>query len=277
MANTTGTTALSFSFSNQALSVLMIDGEPWFVASDVTDALTLSTEATRRLDDDEKGLRTVQTPGGQQEVIIINESGLYSLILTSRKPEAKKFKKWVTNEVLPSIRKTGGYTPPRQPITEATAALSFWDAAVKSLNIAPSGHLGGVRAIATSYGYDALLPHLPVYAIDAPPSTTGAAPTSSMPTASLTALMKDHGIKMGTAMANKMLARAGMLEEVTRPSSRGMVKKFWSVTEKGLKYGKNVTSPSNPKETQPHWYRHSFDELIHSHMTFSAMIGKAMP
>lgn len=65
MANTTGTTALSFSFSNQALSVLMIDGEPWFVASDVTDALTLSTEATRRLDDDENGLRTVQTPGGQ--------------------------------------------------------------------------------------------------------------------------------------------------------------------------------------------------------------------
>ncbi len=276
MANTTGTTALSFSFSNQALSVLMIDGEPWFVASDVTEALTLSTEATRRLDDDEKGLRTVQTPGGQQEVIIINESGLYSLILTSRKPEAKKFKKWVTNEVLPSIRKTGGYTPPRQPITEATAALSFWDAAVKSLNIAPSGHLGGVRAIATSYGYDALLPHLPVYAIDAPPSTTGAAPTSSMPTASLTALMKDHGIKMGTAMANKMLARAGMLEEVTRPSSRGMVKKFWSVTDKGLKYGKNVTSSANPKETQPHWYKATFNELIHSHMTFSAMIGEAM-
>ncbi len=276
MANTTGTTALSFSFSNQALSVLMIDGEPWFVASDVTDALTLSTEATRRLDDDEKGLRTVQTPGGQQEVIIINESGLYSLILTSRKPEAKKFKKWVTNEVLPSIRKTGGYTPPRQPINEATAALSFWDAAVKSLNIAPSGHLGGVRAIATSYGYDALLPHLPVYAIDAPPSTTGAAPTSSMPTASLTALMKDHGIKMGTAMANKMLARAGMLEEVTRPSSRGMVKKFWSVTDKGLKYGKNVTSSANPKETQPHWYKATFNELIHSHMTFSAMIGEAM-
>ncbi len=65
MANTTGTTALSFSFSNQALSVLMIDGEPWFVASDVTEALTLSTEATRRLDDDEKGLRTVQTLGNR--------------------------------------------------------------------------------------------------------------------------------------------------------------------------------------------------------------------
>jgi hypothetical protein len=68
-----------------------------------------------------------------------------------------------------------------------------------------------------------------------------------------------------------MLARAGMLEEVTRPSSHGMVKKFWSVTEKGLKYGKNVTSPSNPKETQPHWYRHSFDELAYYHMTMAAI------
>ena len=266
MANTTGTTALSFSFSNQALSVLMIDGEPWFVASDVTDALTLSTEATRRLDDDEKGLRTVQTPGGQQEVIIINESGLYSLILTSRKPEAKKFKKWVTNEVLPSIRKTGGYTPPRQPITEATAALSFWDAAVKSLNIAPSGHLGGVRAIATSYGYDALLPHLPVYAIDAPPSTTGEAPTSSMPTASLTTLLDEFDIGVSAVTANKMLANAGMLEAIERPSSKGVSKRFWSVTDAGLKYGKNVVSPSNPKETQPHWYKSTFKELVRTHM-----------
>lgn len=113
----TGTHALTFSFSTQTLRVVMIDGEPWFVASDVCEALTISTEATRRLDDDEKGLRNVQTLGGQQEMTIINESGLYSLILTSRKPEAKKFKKWVTSEVLPSIRKTGRYELPQAPQT----------------------------------------------------------------------------------------------------------------------------------------------------------------
>lgn len=64
------------------------------------------------LDDDEKGAHIVRTPGGEQEVTIINESGLYSLILRSRKPSAKRFKKWVTSEVLPSIRKTGRYVAP---------------------------------------------------------------------------------------------------------------------------------------------------------------------
>ena len=91
-----------------------IDREPWFVAADVCEVLTVATEQTRRLDDDEKGLRTMQTPGGPQQMLVINESGLYSLILTSRKPEAKRFKKWVTSEVLPSIRKTGAYVPPQQ-------------------------------------------------------------------------------------------------------------------------------------------------------------------
>jgi prophage antirepressor-like protein len=102
-------TIIPFSFEGENVRVVMRDEEPWFVAADVCEALTINTEATRRLDDDEKGLRSTQTPSGEQEMTIINESGLYSLILTSRKPEAKRFKKWVTNEVLPSIRKTGSY------------------------------------------------------------------------------------------------------------------------------------------------------------------------
>lgn len=107
----TSAAALSFTFSAQTLRVIMRDGEPWFVAADVCEALTISNnrDALCRLDDDEKGVATTDTPGGQQEMTIINESGLYSLILTSRKPEAKKFKKWVTSEVLPAIRKTGRY------------------------------------------------------------------------------------------------------------------------------------------------------------------------
>lgn len=118
-----GAPALTFTFSAQCLRCIMRDGEPWFVAADVCDALTLSTEATRRLDEDEKGLHITQTPGGDQEMTIINESGLYSLILTSRKPEAKKFKKWVTGEVLPAIRKTGRYVAPcAQPEPPAKVA-----------------------------------------------------------------------------------------------------------------------------------------------------------
>src|SRR5580704_28344 len=87
------------------------DGEPWFVLADVCRSLGIknTSDAAARLDDDEKGVAQIDTRGGSQKLRIINESGLYSLILRSEKPEAKRFKKWVTSEVLPSIRKTGGY------------------------------------------------------------------------------------------------------------------------------------------------------------------------
>lgn len=108
---TSSANALTFSFSTQTLRAVMINGEPWFVASDVADALAYrdAFNATRFLDDDEKGTQIVSTPSGEQEMTVINESGLYACILKSRKPEAKKFKKWVTSEVLPAIRKTGRY------------------------------------------------------------------------------------------------------------------------------------------------------------------------
>lgn len=84
-----------------------------FVAKDVCECLELDlASGARGLDDDEKGLHTVQTPGGQQEMSIVSEAGLYSLILRSRKPEAKTFKRWITHEVLPAIRKHGGYLTP---------------------------------------------------------------------------------------------------------------------------------------------------------------------
>lgn len=100
-----------FSFDTYAVRTLVIEGEPWFVAADVCEAIGYdhTPGALRRLDDDEKGVRSMHTLGGPQEMGIINESGLYSLILGSRKPEAKRFKKWVTSEVLPAIRKTGAY------------------------------------------------------------------------------------------------------------------------------------------------------------------------
>lgn len=87
------------------------NGEPWFVLSEVCKKLGIAqaASASRTLDDDEKDVLTMHTLGGPQKVTVINESGLYSLIMTSRKPEAKKFQKWVTAEVLPSIRKTGSY------------------------------------------------------------------------------------------------------------------------------------------------------------------------
>lgn len=93
------------------IRVLEKDGEAWFVASDIAKALEYrdASNMNRNLDDDEKDTQNVSTLGGTQEVSVINESGLYVAILKSRKPEAKRFKKWVTGTVLPAIRKTGGY------------------------------------------------------------------------------------------------------------------------------------------------------------------------
>ena len=91
--------------------VIMRCSEPWFVAKDACDCLKITnvSQACQTLDDDEKGIYKVYTLGGSQDMMLISESGLYALIMRSNKPEAKVFRKWVTSEVLPSIRKTGSY------------------------------------------------------------------------------------------------------------------------------------------------------------------------
>lgn len=99
-----------------AIRTVELDGEPWLVGKDVATALGYKNpqEAIRtHVDDEDKGVSEILTPGGKQSVPIINESGLYSLVLSSKLPTARKFRRWVTSEVLPSIRKTGGYNLPK--------------------------------------------------------------------------------------------------------------------------------------------------------------------
>ena len=104
-------------FQNRAFGAVRVvehEGEPWFVAKDVCECLELTdvSKTISLLDDDEKGTNSIRTPGGEQQMLVVSEPGLYSLILRSRKPEAKAFKRWVTHEILPSIRKTGHYGAP---------------------------------------------------------------------------------------------------------------------------------------------------------------------
>ncbi len=110
-ASSPSTSLVEFHFEGQGMRTVIKDGETWFVAADVCAVLehTNPTKAVLRLDEDEKGLTTIQAYGGDLEVNVVNESGLYNLIFTSRKPQAKAFRRWVTNEVLPAIRKTGRY------------------------------------------------------------------------------------------------------------------------------------------------------------------------
>jgi len=114
-----------FQFRSTEVRTLVLDGEVWFVASDVAKALgyTHAPHMLRVLDEDEKGVQIVDTLGGPQELGIISESGLYHAVLKSRKPEAKPFRKWVTSEVLPAIRKTGQYAATAPQALAATPAL----------------------------------------------------------------------------------------------------------------------------------------------------------
>nr|DAQ65694.1 MAG TPA: repressor domain protein [Caudoviricetes sp.] len=112
-------------FENQEFGKIrsvMVNNEPYFVAKDVCDILEIknTTQAIQRLDEDE---RTMFNIGRQGETNIVNEYGLYNLILASRKPEAKAFKKWITHEVIPAIRKTGGYIAGEESMTEDELVL----------------------------------------------------------------------------------------------------------------------------------------------------------
>lgn len=110
--------AVPFAFGSYQVRVITdAQGIPWFVAADVCNALDLgnSRMAMERLDDDEKSTELIPTPGGIQSLTTVNEPGLYSLIFGSRKPEARAFKRWVTHEVLPAIRRTGSYSTAPTP------------------------------------------------------------------------------------------------------------------------------------------------------------------
>lgn len=118
-----------------AIRTVIVAGEPWFVGKDVAEALgyVKPTDAVRkRVDSEDRGISKMETPSGIQDTVIINESGLYSLIFSSKLESAKRFKHWVTSEVLPSIRKTGEYLteqlPPEQiPIGEVASYAKAMD------------------------------------------------------------------------------------------------------------------------------------------------------
>ena len=149
-----------FAFDSQAVRVVLRDGEPWFAATDVAEVLGYrnAPDMTRMLDEEEKDTQIVRTPGGNQSLTVINESGMYACVLKSRRPEAKRFRKWVTSEVLPSIRKTGRYEvpapdlgmPPRlpQPADRIAAASRIFNQLVRSGNVARMALPAAIRRAA---------------------------------------------------------------------------------------------------------------------------------
>lgn len=115
-----------------AIRTIDINGEPWFIGKDVTDILGYANSRKAigdHVDDEDKGVTKCDTLGGVQEMAIINESGLYSLVLSSKLESARKFKRWITSEVIPQIRKTGAYHTPK---TYAEALRALADEAEKA-------------------------------------------------------------------------------------------------------------------------------------------------
>lgn len=140
--------------------------------------------------------------------------------------------------------------------TKVIGEIAIMECFTRLLKPAPSSQMLMLTKIAENNGLDPKF--LPGYAIDAAPDAAGG---SSMPTKSATALLKDFGLGGSVVAFNKRLEAAGYLKELTRKNSKQEVVPFWSVTDKGLAYGKNLTSPQSPRETQPHWYVDRFLEL----------------
>jgi prophage antirepressor-like protein len=166
-----------FDFEEKAVRTLLRDGEPWFVARDVCAVLEIESHrnVVARLDDDEKGVHTMDSLGGAQPTSIVSESGLYALIFTSRKPEAKRFRKWVTGEVLPTLRKTGQYDL-RGDVDEAdlpmNADLKVFGMSVAKVNafarlVGVANSIFGPEAARRLWAKEKSLPNLAAYSVEA--------------------------------------------------------------------------------------------------------------
>ena len=141
---------LPFHYEGAQIRVLTDNqGDPWFVAADLCSCLGIRnpSDALSRLDDDEKGLGSTETLKGQQSLATVNESGLYALVLSSRKPEAKRFKRWITHEVLPAIRRTGRYAVPNLASTQPALPANKQDSVNALLLIGQAiAQVPGVKA-----------------------------------------------------------------------------------------------------------------------------------
>lgn len=258
-------TPFKFQDSVEVRTVTDDSGEVLFVGKDVCKALGYSNH-NDAMNDHCKGVAKrypLQTAGGKQDARVLTEADVMRLIVNSKLPAAEAFERWVFEEVLPSIRKTGSYAMPSAPAgNKAAQDLEALEVLARFLNVAESSKITMARAY-LEHAAPSLLPALPGYAIDAPPSVlVSGNGGSSMVTASSTALLKKHGVKMSPAKFNELLADAGLLNRCQRSSRGGAFKHFWAVTPHGEEYGKNITSPVNARETQPHWFVDRFADLL---------------
>lgn len=214
---------------------VVIDDAPWFVGKDVAEALAYKETAKairEHVDDDDKGVSVLDTPGGKQKMVVINESGLYGLVLSSKLPTAKKFKHWVTSEVLPTIRKTGGYhipqVTPNPHYRTRMIGTAIRDVGKTSEELEKVFGVAHGMALAVSMNLVG-----EAYGVDMAPCKALLPAAEEVSYLNATDIAERIGLKYKTgkpnaAAANQLLAERGLQEK------RG---KDWHLTERGKAYG----------------------------------------
>jgi len=246
-----------FSFNGHGVRVVVDEatGKEWFIAKDILEVLDIKNiaDALKGLDSDE--LTSVKAiSGGQNRTMkAVDESGLFTLIIRSNKPEAKPFRKWVTGEVLPQIRKTGSYQigQPKPKIDypdKVKAEMILIEGLSSMLKMDDNSKLLLVHNVAKNNNIDIAI--LPQYTENVKVHHAA------------THLLDDMGIQISAVKFNEKLHEHGLIDKKWRKKRDGTEKSFWSITNKGERYGINQSSPYNPNETIAHWYDDLFAELI---------------
>jgi len=172
---------------------------------------------------------------------------VYKLAFKASNDTAEKFQDWLAIEVIPSIRKTGQYQVKGNRKEEFDLQLLGAEYAMKLLRVDETSKIKMLEEVHKQHGV--ATNHLPKY-------------VNEEITKALTVLLKENNIGITAAKANTKLIELGILEIKERSGNNGEVKEFKSLTDKGVRYGKNLINPKSPKETQPHYYQSTFKELI---------------
>ena len=233
------------SFLGKEIDVYGTAENPLFLAKDVADWIEHSDvhKMVASIDDGEKVRNIVPTLGGNQEMWMLTEDGLYEVLMQSRKPIAKQFKKGI-KEILKSIRRTGAYSVSVQIKDRVEAGMMWVEGCKRILNLSESSTLSLMQKIAEPLG-------LP---------SPGYVPSKGV-MHSASELLQRFSSNLSIVKFNQRMVELGYLKEETR---QGISKlhKFKVITAKGKEYGENQVSPKNQSETQPRWYDNRFKELI---------------
>lgn len=236
-------------------------GELLFCANDVTQALGYSNgrdAVAKHVDDGDVAKRDTPIPNQHgalvnQSVTYITESGLYALIFGSKQERAKEFKRWVTSEVLPSIRKTGQYSLCHQQATlneQIQANITFADWTIKTLNLNDASKIAWAKKISDKFGLAAELP-----------SVVNAGTTNPVLHAA-SDLLKERKVGISAQAFNRMLELRGVVRKATRPGRFGKTHKWFVINPEYDRFGQNQQDPKYQQQTQARWYDNLFDELL---------------